>query len=513
MSQHEAGPSASAQPSAQDDAARESVRLAKPHTPPHGSFSKVRPWSSSDPPRFPLRTPDVDPWQACLDKSKIYDKGRIELWRDEVDKVLLFVSGLWIVAVLPGTDAFIQSALFSAIVTAFTVESSKLLRVDHQESSAAILYAIHKQLDSIARQNTTNLPSVMPDPLSTFEVPPYAVTVNTFWFLSLTFSLTTAALGIFCLQWLREHQKEPSGSPSDVFPLLVLRIHRIDQWGVGSAIGLLPVLLLLSLFLFLGGLGIMLTQFGHLLRTFVSRVVFAIYLVFFILVFLPAFYPDSAFRTPQAWFFRASLMAPLTPILRDTGLDRAWSSLGERLAGPVSYTTRRFVNLEDWNPSDRDRVKKSRDFGFQWFATAFAHDRQAIHALVQCVEMQIHETQDNGTVEEIEEDIKIRMEEMVSLEAGQPRGLRDHAALVQMPAGMAYDVVMAYCIDYATQKHPSLALAFSVRRLELQLRILSTSLREPLMLPTTGIIRFAIDNFAFGCYESLRRVKAFPEGE
>lgn len=56
-----------------------------------GTQDSSRPMSAS-----PLGTRASDPWKTCFDKSKAFDDGRIKLWRDEVDKVLLFVGGPWI---------------------------------------------------------------------------------------------------------------------------------------------------------------------------------------------------------------------------------------------------------------------------------------------------------------------------------------------------------------------------------------------------------------------------------
>lgn len=55
------------------------------------SPGQVKPWSSGDPTQFPLETRGFDPWTTCLEKTKAYDKGRIELWKDELEKILLFV--------------------------------------------------------------------------------------------------------------------------------------------------------------------------------------------------------------------------------------------------------------------------------------------------------------------------------------------------------------------------------------------------------------------------------------
>lgn len=399
-----------------------------------------------------------------------------------------------------------KATLFSAIVTAFTIESSKLLQVDHQESAAKILFVIHQQLNSIARQNVTILPPLVQDPVSTFEAPVPAVIVNTSWLLSLIVSLTTASLGIFCLQWLREHQEQPSGNASQVFPLLILRIHRIDQWRVASIISLLPILLQTSFFLFLAGFALLLVSSGLPSHHFLACVVLVIYCLFFALFILPVAHPNCALRTPQASFVRSSLL---------DSLRRAWYRLRQPRPEPIVYATRQFVNLEVWSRIDVHIVRKSRDFGYQWFAKAFAYDMQAIQALVACVDMQVRHSRANDTVEELELDKKVRLHEMLSLRRLLPQEPLQHYAFVdQWPSGLAYDVAMAHCIDYATDIHPSLAPDLVVRRSELQLKILSRASSEGLeSAAAEDIVQRLLEDFTTVYREHLAQTKTLSKGE
>lgn len=404
-----------------------------------------------------------------------------------------------------------QAALFSAIVAAFTIESSKLLRVDHHESTAKILFVIHQQLDSIARQNITSLPPLIPDPAATFELSPDAVYVNTVWFVSFTLSLGTAAAVIMCLQWLREHEKEPNGAAADVLPLRVLRIQMIDNWGVPTIIGILPILLLLSIFLFGAGFHVSfqalfpLSSFPRFASTGLAFCA--------IFICLPLVFPQCAFRTPQGWLLRITVFRPLALLASvvahfasGTGVERGWRSLGQRLSKirrPVSLAAKRLQGLEDWSSWDKRTLRRTRDFGFQWFATAFAHDQQAIHAFVQCADVKMGESKAEWTAKEMEKDVHIRVGEMVSLYAGEPLAVKDPIHLAQWPSGMAYDVAMAYCIDYATAMHSSLIPTLLARRSEVQLRILNTALSSGYPLHTDGVVLSTVRNFNSGYCEYL----------
>lgn len=348
------------------------------------------------------------------------------------------------------------------------------------------------------------------------QMSPRATFMNALWFISLIFSIGTAALGISCLQWLREHQKQPNKRTAEAFAVRVLRIKMLDNWGVPHAIAVLHSFLLISLSSFLVGLAIFLIDFRQLLISLVSSIVLAVFLLFPALTILPAIHTDCALRTPQAWLSRIVLINPLERLTSDTAVERALCHLFARLSPLVSFSARRFWNFGDWSPSfwelDKERVEKTRDFGFYWFAKAFAHDREAIQALVECVDAKIGESKTDWTAEEMEKDIKIRVSEMVSLRAGKPFAVRDPNYLAQWPSGMAYDIAMASCIDYATAMHPSLISTFLVRRSELQLRILSTAFLSGCPFHTTGVVLSTVQHFKSGHREHLLHDESLSQG-
>ncbi|KAJ7578606.1 hypothetical protein C8J56DRAFT_968557, partial [Mycena floridula] len=80
------------------------------------------------------------------------------------------------------------AALFSAVVTAFIIESYKLLSPDPAALTLLILYQISQQLAN-GSQTIAFLPNPSQIPFSP-STP--AVLTNIFWFLSLALSLTCA---------------------------------------------------------------------------------------------------------------------------------------------------------------------------------------------------------------------------------------------------------------------------------------------------------------------------------
>ncbi|TFK41637.1 hypothetical protein BDQ12DRAFT_599157, partial [Crucibulum laeve] len=140
---------------------------------------------SGDPFRYPLLKKKEDAWKDCHDLIKKYDDELCGRWKDEINNLLIL------------------AGLFSAVVTGFTVESYKWLQRDSGDVSLAVLVHISSQLGAGADNATTRTPFQQEQ----FSPSSSVVRINTLWFLSLTFSLTTAIMGILCIQWLREYER------------------------------------------------------------------------------------------------------------------------------------------------------------------------------------------------------------------------------------------------------------------------------------------------------------------
>jgi hypothetical protein len=89
-----------------------------------------------------------------------------------------------------------QAASFSGVLTAFIVESMKLLQEDSAETTRDILITISKQL---ANQ------SINPVDPPSFQVPNFAVRVNCLLFTSILCSLMTALNAVLSLQWVANY--------------------------------------------------------------------------------------------------------------------------------------------------------------------------------------------------------------------------------------------------------------------------------------------------------------------
>jgi len=138
----------------------------------------------------------------------------------------------------------LKAGLFSAVVTAFIIESYKALK---QDPSEVLLSRILAQLEG--RVNGTDIPTT-----PRFTPTHSDIRVNVLWFLSLIFSLATVLVGIIALQWLREHLHPHTDlEPQIAFSLHHLNVESVDRWYLPQIFTALPLLLQLALVLFLVG--------------------------------------------------------------------------------------------------------------------------------------------------------------------------------------------------------------------------------------------------------------------
>ncbi|KAF9527215.1 hypothetical protein CPB83DRAFT_739952, partial [Crepidotus variabilis] len=117
-----------------------------------------------------------DHWNTVLEYISTKEKDRCNVWKDEVQNLLVF------------------SGLFSAVVTALLVESYRDLEEDPN-------HALFRTM-AVGIARLANMTEVGELPQA-FAVSASTKRINALWFLSLVFSLSTAVISIVSLQWLR----------------------------------------------------------------------------------------------------------------------------------------------------------------------------------------------------------------------------------------------------------------------------------------------------------------------
>ncbi|KDR83165.1 hypothetical protein GALMADRAFT_238997 [Galerina marginata CBS 339.88] len=269
-------------------------------------FESPKKWNLDDPFLYAPPKLDRDPWSILLEPLMKKDKRQCDAWKEEVQNLLIF------------------AGLFSAVVTAFIVESYKTLKPDPNDNIISLLSVIANRLD-----NNTLSTSILPSPVgirSSFSPTMSAIRINNFWFISLVLSLATVLFGIISLQWIREHQNYPNLPPKESFALFNLRSDGLKRWHIPKIFTTLPLLLQSALILFLAGIVDFLLTFGDDAVAIPVSIVTGLVLLFLIattvlpalqsiLLYLPYLYsrtsktppPQCPYKSPQAHAFRAIL--------------------------------------------------------------------------------------------------------------------------------------------------------------------------------------------------------------
>ncbi|ESK84845.1 hypothetical protein Moror_14970 [Moniliophthora roreri MCA 2997] len=225
-----------------------------------------------------MKKPNLsESWEKTLKEVAKYDDDMVKNWKEDIDTLLVF------------------AGLFSAVVTAFTIESYQWLEDDPADTTVTFLARIIAIQLNVSQSSAEVVPTQ-------FEPDSSSIRINCFWFLSLILSLTSALFGLLCKQWLREHQRDtPTRTPGEALALRQLRRDSLEKWGVSSFISALPILLELALLLFfVGVLDLLWTRHPIPFALCFIAVVFSAGL-YFVTTFLPILMAPE--EQNMWWFF------------------------------------------------------------------------------------------------------------------------------------------------------------------------------------------------------------------
>ncbi|CAA7257496.1 unnamed protein product [Cyclocybe aegerita] len=336
------------------------------------------PWRCGNPHRF--STPkNGDSWHKCWKLTEKHDNEMCDAWKDEVDKLLIF------------------AGLFSATVTAFAVESYKWLQEDNEDVSVRLLAFMASQ---VAQSNVSVPPELVPPP---FSVSGSDIRINAAWFLSLTLSLTTVLIGILCLQWLREFQRDAALPHKEAVALRQMRYEGLLHWRVPEILSALPVLLQAALILFFVGLLDLLWNRHQLVAILISTVVGVVMSFLAATTMLPALQhaftkvkhlqvKQCAYKSPQSWlFYRTGHVI----FWLFNSFNLPWSKFDShrfhrllKSAGDLNWMAfdMRWRQLRDAEEVVRGTAKKLRDsddiiHALQWINNTFAQSVEAVYPI------------------------------------------------------------------------------------------------------------------------------------
>ncbi|RPD52958.1 hypothetical protein L226DRAFT_572628 [Lentinus tigrinus ALCF2SS1-7] len=232
------------------------------------------------PPTPLVATPGLsDPWANCVKVLRDYDEHMVKGWKEDVDSLLVF------------------AGLFSAVLTAFNIESYKLLQEDPDETTANLLRQISAQLATSTVSVANSTASLNSEP---FRADSRSVRINILWFSSLVLSLVSASIGILTKQWLREYISNAASSPRENARIRQLRHEGFVHWHIPLTIALLPILLQVAMALFFAGLLDLLWSLHHAVAGVITVLV-SISLSFLVITtIMPTVRGDCPYKSPQA---------------------------------------------------------------------------------------------------------------------------------------------------------------------------------------------------------------------
>ncbi|KAF8182032.1 hypothetical protein BJ912DRAFT_881960 [Pholiota molesta] len=401
-----------------------------------------QPWFTGDPCRFPLPNED-DPWDQCFKSVMKFDEEMCRGWREEVDTLLVF------------------AGLFSAAVTAFTIESYRWLQEDPQDVQVQLLRRISDQL--MNGSDSTLMP--MPSLQSSFVPSPTSVRVNAFWFTSLTLSLSAVLTGILCKQWLREYQRYEGLSAKDAFPVRQLRYEGLLAWHVPGILSSLPLLLQASLVLFFGGLLDLLWTINSHVAVIASSVV-GISLIYLVATTvspsfqslcaaLTLFSSDSrerraqcAFKSPQSWAFRLLIIWIIS----------LCSNLKQHLfyGAAVNHWDANWVKFDQRWQKHGKYIQR----GISWFEKTFVHGNHnlgAIYNVYNCLES-LEPDVSAACVSQIIENHWNPLLPLFGLVQPTLKSFEDQMFSYDIPESFARDMVLASYLVVHHKAHSDLSL-------------------------------------------------------
>ncbi|KAI3608431.1 hypothetical protein WG66_000950 [Moniliophthora roreri] len=305
-------------------------------------------------------------WKDLTSAVMEHDEELVKNWIGNIDMVLLF------------------AGLYSAVVTAFIIESYQWLSEDPADTTVALLTKISMQL------NASQTQTIFPE-RPQFEPEASSIRINCFWFLSLILSLTSAFFGLLCKQWLQEHQRDPpTRTPAEALALRQLRRDSLEKWWVPSFLSALPTLLEVALLFFSVGILDLLwnrhpipfafcfvtVALGAVLYTFTT---FLPTLVLFFRMPSPVAYQSVCpYKSPHAWAVYHLLIKTLRVLWRVPSI-RSYILRWSR-----GLTNHVFEPASDWSSLDFDVIRQlsaelSNSFtfnvyelrAFQWACATF----------------------------------------------------------------------------------------------------------------------------------------------
>ncbi|KAK7691665.1 hypothetical protein QCA50_005064 [Cerrena zonata] len=224
--------------------------------------------------------PEHKGWARLSNMVREYDEAKIRDVKEDIDTLLVF------------------AGLFSAVLTAFVVETYDKLQDDSGDTASRALIQISAQLASLGVMGNFINSTVPSYTLTPFSPPHPFVRINTLWSCSLVISLVTASFGIFVKQWLHEYMAQETQSPLPALRIRFFRNEGLADWRVFELAAALPLLLQIALLLFLVGLSEFLRELNPVVGWVTTGILLLWIVVFIFTTLAPILSSQCPYKTP-----------------------------------------------------------------------------------------------------------------------------------------------------------------------------------------------------------------------
>jgi hypothetical protein len=185
------------------------------------------------------------------------------------------------------------------------IDSYKYLLPDSAGNAVVLLAQISQQLDGLSNGThvpiaTSSISLSLPSSTRQSSPPASAVWVNSLWFLSLVISLFCALLATLQQRWARRllGLSQPHVAIHKRAHIRSFFAEGVDRFNIHVAVGALPALLHISVFLFLGGLVISLFTIHHTVAYIILSATIVCLLFYAAITVMPIMYHDSPCTSP-----------------------------------------------------------------------------------------------------------------------------------------------------------------------------------------------------------------------
>ncbi|EED77578.1 predicted protein [Postia placenta Mad-698-R] len=264
-----------------------------------------------------------DPWSLCANEVWKFEERQVNKWKENINNLLLF------------------AGLFSTILAAFLAAFYMLLGPQTPDATTQVLAVMSAQLSlltaAIAHHNLTDSQQATLDAaIATTHPTTITVSTSVLWFIALIFSLGAASISIAV-------DRASSLSRQSV-RIWSLRRRGLHKWHVQAIIDVLPILLQISLALFLVGLLNLVWHLDYIVASTSTVIIAALLLPTLLTVFVPYFYADCPYKSRSAWWCFVALNR-FTHSRCAALLVKCWEALGISIANVISANTKIMLSL------------------------------------------------------------------------------------------------------------------------------------------------------------------------